>query len=64
MRNNKGGVLMSMVDDLRDKAQDIMDNPEQREKIEQIAREKKISLEEAKDHFLHNQDKGQDSPLP
>ncbi len=55
---------MSMVDDLRDKAQDIMDNPEQREKIEQIAREKKISLEEAKDHFLHNQDKGQDSPLP
>ena len=39
---------MSMVDDLRDKAQDIMDNPEQREKIEQIAREKKYLLKKPK----------------
>lgn len=55
---------MGMFDDLRDKAQDVMNNPEQREKIEQIAREKGISIEEAKDHFLHTQDKDQNSPSP
>lgn len=55
---------MSMFDSLRDGAQDVMNNPEQREKIEQIAREKGISLEQAKDHFLKTQDKDQDSPAP
>ena len=44
---------MGMFDDLRDKAEDAMKNPEQREKIEQIARDKGISLDEAKEHFLH-----------
>lgn len=53
---------MSMFDDLRDKAQDVMNNPEQREQIEKMAREKGISVEEAKDHFLHTQDKDQNSP--
>ena len=55
---------MDMFDNLRDKAQDVMNNPEQREKIEQIAREKGITLEEAKDHFLKTQDKDQDTPMP
>jgi hypothetical protein len=55
---------MSMFDNLRDKAQDVMNNPEQRAKIEEIAREKGLSLEEAKDHFLKTQDKDQDSPAP
>lgn len=55
---------MSMFDNLRDKAQDVMNNPEQREKIEQIARDKGISLEEAKDHFLKTQDQDHDTPMP
>lgn len=49
---------MGMFDDLRDKAQDVMDNPEQREKIEQIARDKGISIDEAKEHFLHTEKQG------
>lgn len=55
---------MSMFDDLRDKAQDVMNNPEQREKIEQIAQEKGITPEEAKDHFLKTQDQDHDTHLP
>lgn len=55
---------MSMFDNLREEAQGVMNNPEQRAKIEEIAREKGLSLEEAKDHFLKTQDKDQDSPAP
>lgn len=52
---------MGMFDDLKDKAKDVMDNPEHREKIEQIAHDKGISLDEAKEHFLHTEKEDQGS---
>lgn len=45
---------MGLMDDMKDKAQDVMNDPEKREKIEQIAREKGISMDEAKAHFMKN----------
>ena len=54
---------MSMLDSLRDKATDAVNDitPEQQARIEQIARDKSISIEEARDLFFLTQDKDQDS---
>ncbi len=48
---------MGLLDDVKKVEQDIMNNPEQRAKIEQIAKDKGISLEHAKEHFLKHGDK-------
>jgi hypothetical protein len=47
---------MGLMDDMRSKAQDVMNDPQKREEIERIAREKNISLDEAKAHFMKNQE--------
>ena len=54
---------MSMLDSLRDKATDAVNDitPEQQAGIEQLARDKSISIEEARDLFFLTQDKDQDS---
>lgn len=43
---------MGLMDDLKDKAQDVMNDPKKREEIERIAREKNISMDAAKAHFM------------
>ena len=48
---------MGLLDNLEDKAKDVMQDPEQRAKIEQLAKDKGISLEAAKAHFLKHGDK-------
>jgi len=40
---------MGIMDNLQDKAGDVMDN----DKIEQFAKDKGISVEEAKQHFMN-----------
>lgn len=54
---------MSTLDDPRQKAEDTLSDPspEQKERIEQIARDKDMTIEEARDLFLMTQDKDQDS---
>jgi len=47
---------MGMLDDIKDKQQDIMNDPDKKAKIEQIAQEKGISMEEAKAHFMKHND--------
>ena len=46
---------MSMFDDMRTKEKDIMSNPATRETIQRIANEHGMTLEEAKIHFLRQQ---------
>lgn len=48
---------MGMFKNSEDKTQDMMNNPETKSKIEQIAREKGISLESAKEHYMKLGDK-------
>ena len=43
---------MGLLDNLKQKADDIMNDPDKKAKIEQMAREKGISIEEAKNRFL------------
>jgi uncharacterized protein YpmB len=51
---------MDMFDDVRNKAQEVLGDltPEQKDKIEQIARDKGVSIEEARDHFFKSQNQG------
>jgi len=44
---------MGIIDNLEDKAKDAMNDPEKKEHIEQLAREKGISLEEAAKEHVH-----------
>lgn len=48
---------MGFLDDMKDKAQDVMNDPAARAKIEQIAKDKGISMEAAREHFLKHNDK-------
>lgn len=54
---------MGAFDDIRDKAEDAMDNlsPEQQQKIEQIAQDKGIPFEQAREHFFNSQDNDRQS---
>lgn len=45
---------MGLLDDMENKSKDIMADPNKRAKIEQMAKEKGMSIEEAKTHFLKN----------
>lgn len=47
---------MSMFDDMKDKAKDIMNDPEKKAKIEQLAKDNNMSIEEARDHYLKHED--------
>jgi len=50
---------MGILDDMKDKAQDVMDDPDKRARIEQMAKDKGISIDEAKEHFLKHHDQNQ-----
>ena len=43
---------MGILDNLKDQGRDIMDDPDKRSRIEQIAKERNISIDEAKAHFM------------
>ena len=43
---------MGIMDNLKDRADDMMNDPDTRSKIEQIAKEHNMSIEEAKQHFM------------
>jgi len=43
---------MDGIDDLKNKGEDLMNDPDKKAKIEQIAKEKGISIDEAKKHFM------------
>lgn len=44
---------MGIMDSIKDKAGDMMNDPEQRAKVEQMAKDKGISLEDAQKHLMH-----------
>jgi hypothetical protein len=43
---------MGMLDDMKDKSKDIMDDPDKKAQIEQMAKDKGMTVEEAKKHFM------------
>jgi hypothetical protein len=43
---------MGMFDDLEAKGKDVMDDPAKKAQIEQMAKDKGMSMEEAKKHFM------------
>jgi hypothetical protein len=43
---------MGMIDDLKNKGEDMMKDPDTKAKVEKIADEKGISVEAAKEHFM------------
>jgi hypothetical protein len=47
---------MGLMDNLGDKVKDVMNDPEKKQKIEQIAKDKGISMEQAKEHFAKHKD--------
>jgi hypothetical protein len=48
---------MGMMDNLKDKAKDMMDDPSMREKIEKYAKDHNISVDKAKKHFMRDKNK-------
>ncbi|CAN5612193.1 hypothetical protein BH23PAT2_BH23PAT2_10450 [soil metagenome] len=49
---------MGMFDDMKNKGQDVMNDPDKRARVEQMAQEQDISIDEAKQRFM-NQEEGQ-----
>ena len=47
---------MGLMDDMQAKAGDIMNDPKAREEIEKIAREKNVSIDAAREHFMKKND--------
>ena len=50
---------MGLMDDMKDKGQDMMNDPDAHEEIQRIAEERNISFDEAKRHYLET--RGEDS---
>ena len=48
---------MGIMDNIKDQSQNIMDDPDHRSKIEKIAQDRGISIDEAKDHYIRQNDK-------
>jgi tRNA(Ser,Leu) C12 N-acetylase TAN1 len=48
---NKEERVMGIMDDLKGKSKDIMDDPDKKAQVEQMAKDKGISVEDAKKHF-------------
>ena len=48
---------MGFMNKANDMAHDAMDDPEKKAKIEQMAKDKGISVEKAKEHFMKKDDK-------
>lgn len=50
---------MGLMDDMQDKAKDALNDPDNRDKIQQLAKDKGLSLEEAKEHFEKHKKAGE-----
>lgn len=50
---------MGMLDNVKDKADDMMNDPNKREELQRMAKEKGISMEEAKQRFMNKSDSQQ-----
>lgn len=50
---------MGLLDDIKDKGKDLMDDPEKKAQIEKMADEHGISVEEAKEKFLKKEENDQ-----
>ena len=48
---------MGMIDDMKDKAKDMMDDPDQRAKIEKYAKDHNITVDEAKSRLMKHNDR-------
>lgn len=48
---------MGMMDNLKDQAKDMMDDPDTRSKIEQMAKDRNITIDKAKDLYQQHKDK-------
>lgn len=48
---------MGLLDNLKDQSSNIMDDPDKRAQIEQMAHERNISIEEAKARFMKQSDR-------
>lgn len=46
---------MGLLDDVKDKAKDVMDDPDKKAKIEKMAKDHGITLEKAKEKFLNKE---------
>lgn len=49
---------MGMMDNLGDKAKDIMNDPDKKQQIEQLAKDKGISIDQAKKQFAKHTGNG------
>lgn len=49
-------MYMGMMDDMQGKKDDIMADPMTRAKIEQLAKDKGMSMEDAKAHYMKHGD--------
>lgn len=49
---------MGMMDNLGDKAKDIMNDPDKKQQIEQLAKDKGISIDQAKEQFAKHTGNG------
>lgn len=47
---------MGMLDNMDNQSKDVMNDPEKRAKIEQMAKDNGMSIEEAKAHFMQHSD--------
>jgi hypothetical protein len=50
---------MGLLDEMKDKGKDMMDDPDKKAKIEQLAKDKGMTLDEAKAHFMKHGDQTQ-----
>lgn len=55
MQTNMRRCYMAMMDDMKDKAKDVMNDPDKRDQIQQMAIDQGISIEEAKQKFMGNE---------
>lgn len=48
---------MGLMDNMSDKAMDMMNDPEKKQRIEQMAKDQGISIEQAKEKFAKSENK-------
>ena len=52
MHINVEEVPMGLMDDMKSKADNMMNDPKTREKVQKIADEKGITMEKAREHYM------------
>lgn len=52
------GMMDDMTNDIKNKGEDLMKDPGTKAKIEQIAKDKGMSIDQAKEHFMKQGNQG------